>query len=70
MESRRRSLVKAASWQLSGLATMTALGFAFTGSVTAGGTLAMASAGVGFVCYLIHERVWASISWGRTHRPH
>ncbi|MCK5933687.1 MAG: DUF2061 domain-containing protein [Fulvimarina manganoxydans] len=65
MESRRRSLAKAASWQLSGLATMTALGFAFTGSVTAGGTLALASAAVGFVCYLAHERVWASISWGR-----
>ena len=65
MESRSRSLVKAASWQMIGLVTMSAIGTAFTGSVASGGGLALASAGVGFICFILHERVWARVLWGR-----
>ncbi len=64
METRRRSLVKAVSWQFSGLIMMALLGFLFTGSVSAGGALALVSTGIGFVCYLLHERLWTAIRWG------
>ncbi|MFS4436691.1 DUF2061 domain-containing protein [Paracoccaceae bacterium GXU_MW_L88] len=66
MDSTRRTLVKALSWQLLGLVTMTLVGFLFTGSISAGGTLALVSAGLGFCCYFLHERVWSAIRWGRT----
>ena len=64
METRRRSIVKALSWQMLGLLTMSALGFLFTGSLTSGGALALASAAVSFFAYLLHERLWAGVRWG------
>lgn len=65
MESRRRSLVKAVVWNIMGLATMTAVGFAATGSVGAGGVMAVVNTAIGFTMYLLYERVWAGIGWGR-----
>ncbi|NDV87517.1 DUF2061 domain-containing protein [Aurantimonas aggregata] len=64
METRSRSLAKAASWQALGLVTMSLLGFLFTGSLTTGGGLALASCLLGFFTYLAHERLWAGIGWG------
>ena len=64
METRRRSLAKAASWQVLGIVTMLVLGVLFTGSFSSGGALALLSSLLGFVSYLLHERVWASIGWG------
>jgi len=65
METHRRSLAKAVTWQLTGLISMALIGYAFTGSLSAGGMLALVTTAIGFVCYLIHERVWARIGWGR-----
>ncbi|NDW05282.1 DUF2061 domain-containing protein [Jiella pacifica] len=64
MESNKRSLAKAVSWQLVGLVTMAILGEAFTGSFFAGSELALTSCAIGFVMYILHERVWAGIRWG------
>ena len=64
METRKRSLVKAVSWQVWGLLMMALLGFLFTGSLSTGGQLAVLSTAIGFVCYLLHERLWAAIRWG------
>lgn len=64
METRRRSLAKAASWQFFGIVMMSLLGFLFTGSLSSGGALAVLSSLLGFFSYLLHERVWASIGWG------
>ena len=66
METKSRTLAKALSWQGLGLVTTTALGYLATGSITAGGTLALSSAMLGLVVYLAHERLWQRISWGRT----
>ncbi|ORE89915.1 hypothetical protein ATO4_22860 [Aurantimonas sp. 22II-16-19i] len=57
-------MAKAASWQVFGIVTMSMLGFLFTGSLSSGGALAVLSSLLGFVSYLAHERVWASIGWG------
>lgn len=48
-----------------GLAVMSLVGFAATGSFTVGGVMAVINTAIGFVTYLIYERVWAAISWGR-----
>lgn len=66
MESPARSIVKAITWQVLGLFTMTALAWIATGSLTAAGGLAVSAALTGFVCFILHERVWARIPWGRS----
>lgn len=64
METRLRTVTKALSWQALGLISMSILGFLYTGSFTAGGSLAMASCSIGFLTYFLHERIWAGIRWG------
>lgn len=64
MELKKRTLVKALTWQAMGLATMLGLGFLTTGSVRAAGGLALGSAVIGMVGYLVHERLWARVRWG------
>ncbi|TPW27055.1 DUF2061 domain-containing protein [Pararhizobium mangrovi] len=44
---------------------MTGLGYLFTGSLSAGGRLALVSMASGTVVYLVHERIWARVAWGR-----
>lgn len=65
MESTIRTIAKAVSWQLLGLLTMTLIGYLFTGSVAAAGSLAIVTAVIGAVCYVFHERAWNRIAWGR-----
>ena len=65
MESRRRTLVKAVIWNVIGLATMSLVGYGATGSFAVGGSIALVNTLLGLVCYLIYERVWTRIRWGR-----
>lgn len=65
METRRRSVLKALVWNLLGLATMSLVGLVATGSATLGGTLALVNTAVGLVMYLVYERIWSGIRWGR-----
>lgn len=65
METKARSAVKAALWTLIGLIVMAAVGYGMTGSVTTGGVMALINAALGFLSYLVYERVWAGIRWGR-----
>lgn len=69
MESKKRSLAKAVSWQLIGLVSMAVLGELFTGSFFAGSELALTSCAFGFVMYILHERVWAAVRWGGKTAP-
>lgn len=65
METRKRTWIKAIGWQALGLLMMTLLGAIFTGSVSAGGALALASTAIGLCTYVLYERLWARIAWGR-----
>ena len=65
METKRRTLVKAAIWQLMGLATMSLIGLMFTGSAVQGGAIAVTGTVSGFVVYFAYERVWSRVRWGR-----
>ena len=67
METRARSIAKAATWQSLGLVTTSLLALAFTGSATEAGAFALASAGVASACYILHERAWDVVRWGRRH---
>ena len=64
METRARTLAKAVGWQVLGLVMMALVGAVLTGSLALGGTLAAVNAGLGFVLYVAHERVWARVRWG------
>lgn len=65
METRQRSVVKAVIWNIMGLFTMSLVGFVATGSVAVGGKLAVVNTGIGLTMYVIYERVWSAIRWGR-----
>lgn len=65
METRSRSVVKALLWNGIGLAVMTLAGLAVTGSLRQGGGLALLNTGIGFAAYLLYERAWARVAWGR-----
>jgi uncharacterized membrane protein len=65
MDSGKRTLLKAILWQALGLVSMALVGLWVTGSAMAGGVIAVANTVIGFVCYVVYERVWARIRWGR-----
>jgi uncharacterized membrane protein len=65
MERPSRTLVKSVVWSLLGLLVMTLVGFAATGSWSIGVAMAVVNTVIGFVTYLIYERLWARIPWGR-----
>jgi len=65
METRRRSLVKAVLWNVMGLVVMTLVGLVATGSAAIGWTLAVVNTTIGLTLYVIYERIWAGITWGR-----
>lgn len=48
-----------------GLAVMTLVGLIATGSVAVGGAVAMVNTAIGLTMYVIYERIWAGIAWGR-----
>ncbi len=65
METTGRLITKSFTWQAMGLIVMTLVGYAFTGSVSAGGGIAVASATIGFLSYFMHEMAWSRVHWGR-----
>ncbi|MDG1290560.1 MAG: DUF2061 domain-containing protein [Lentibacter sp.] len=65
MDTRRRTLIKAAFWNLLGLTVMSLVGFAATGSFAVGGAMALVNTLLGFVMYIGYERLWAGVAWGR-----
>ena len=44
---------------------MSLVGLVATGSLAVGGAMALVNTAIGFVTYLVYERVWANVRWGR-----
>lgn len=65
MDTTTRMITKSVTWQIGGLLTMTFIGFLFTGSFAASSGIAIAGSIAGFICYFLHELVWAKVKWGR-----
>ena len=66
MDSKTRTFVKAVVWMALGFLTMGLVGLAVTGSVLAGAGMAILNSLIGLLCYVIYERIWARIKWGRS----
>jgi len=65
MDSTKRTWAKAVFWQVLGLISMVIVGYLFTGSMRVGGLMAVANAVIGLSFYVVYERLWARIGWGR-----
>lgn len=65
MDSTRRTIAKAITWQALGIITMAALSYPHTGSLIASLSLAVSASASGFVFFLVHEKVWNAVRWGR-----
>ena len=65
MDSNKRTMAKALSWQLLGIVTTSLIGWYFTGSLSAAFSLASISMLSGTVFYFIHEKIWQQINWGQ-----
>ena len=48
-----------------GLATMVLVGYFATGSIAVGGKIAIVNAVIGLSFYVVYERIWTNIGWGR-----
>lgn len=67
MDTARRTLVKAVLWNALGLVVMGVVGLVMTGSVALGGAMAVLNTAIGLACYIVYERIWSRIRWGRLH---
>jgi len=65
VETPKRTLVKSALWSAMGCAVMAVVGFVATGSFAAGGAMAIVNTAIGLLMYVLYERAWARVSWGR-----
>ncbi|MBI1493112.1 DUF2061 domain-containing protein [Halocynthiibacter styelae] len=65
MDTPKRTWTKAILWQALGLFSMLVVGFLFTGSIAVGGAMAVVNALIGLTVYILFERAWNRISWGR-----
>ena len=63
-ESHPRSLLKAISWRVLGSLDTFILGMIFTSDARAAGAIAGTEVITKIGLYYVHERAWASSSWG------
>ena len=61
----QRSLVKTASWRITGSTATFAISYAVLGDVAVSGTIAIIQLTFNTLLYFVHERVWNRIRWGR-----
>lgn len=65
METKTRTLTKALIWNVIGFLVMALVGFIATGSLVAGGAMALVNAAIGLASYVFYERIWDRVTWGR-----
>ena len=64
-ETYARSVLKAVSWRTLGTLDTFAISWFLTGKVEMAGLIAALEVITKIGWYYLHERVWASIAWGR-----
>ena len=64
-EAHGRSIAKAVSWRITGTIDTFIISFFVTGKVSIAGTIAAVEVVTKILIYYLHERVWATIPWGR-----
>lgn len=66
-ETHTRSVLKAMSWRTLGTIDTFAISWFMTGKLEVAGSIAVLEVATKIVWYYFHERVWATIDWGRRH---
>jgi uncharacterized membrane protein len=64
-ETHARSVLKAVTWRTLGTLDTFAISWFLTGKVEVAGLIAALEVITKIGWYYLHERVWASIAWGR-----
>ena len=64
-ETHARSVLKAVTWRTLGTLDTFAISWFLTGKVEVAGLIAALEVITKIGWYYLHERVWASIEWGR-----
>lgn len=65
METTLRTVIKAVSWQVLGIAVMSAIAYLHTSSISTALSMAGTTSALGFVSYFIHEKLWQRVNWGK-----
>lgn len=68
MARRIRSFVKAMTWRVGGSTASLFVAYVITGDLEVSGAIGVADFVFKTVAYYVHERIWASIEWGRSYR--
>ena len=66
MAKRIRSFAKAMTWRLGGSTASLLVAYLITGDMHVSGAIGIADFIIKMVAYYVHERIWASIEWGRS----
>jgi uncharacterized membrane protein len=64
-ETHARSILKAVSWRTLGTLDTFAISWFMTGRVEIAGSIAALEIVTKIAWYYFHERIWATIAWGR-----
>ena len=65
METSKRSLLKAISWQILGIIITISVAALYTGSMAQSIELTAIYTVLSLISYTLHERIWQRIPWGR-----
>jgi uncharacterized membrane protein len=68
-ESRRRSVLKALSWRITGSLATTMIVFLFTGKLALSIGIGVSEGIAKTFWFYMHERLWDHIQWGRLTHP-
>ena len=68
-ESWRRAVVKSVVWRVIGVVILGGVSYAFTGSFSESLGITSVFTAIRVVLYVVHERVWDRIGWGRLPCP-
>lgn len=61
----RRTLAKGATWFAIRFTMLVGLTYMMTGDIVMAGTLSIGFYSAGIIAYVLHERGWNKIKWGR-----
>jgi len=64
-ETTGSSLVKTLTWRVTGSSSTFLIAYLITGSIGASTGIALVQMAVNTLLYLIHERIWSRVHWGR-----
>ncbi len=68
-ESKKRSVIKAISWRITGSIDTFLLAFFITGKLSYASAISSTELITKVLLYYIHERVWFKVSWGKENYP-